>query len=250
MQVLQLLPERRYLLLPLLQHLVHLRAPVPHVHLGLVLDELGAVPEAEGGEGLRVVPRRGGARHDQRRAGRATERILQDSGELGVSVGDVAALAVRERLDHVAEGGEGLVDLLRLLQPLVRGARLGHHLRTRQVDEEELPCLDGEVRHVLLRDRDHEDRVRAAALLVHARGRDVPHQGAALEQLEDLHVGAHLHLGGALDVDALVHVHAHLEVVLLLLLVQKVPDPLHVDLYVLHPEGHVHVLARGRDDVE
>ena len=43
---------------------------------------------------------------------------LQQACELGVSVGDVAAFAVHQRTDDVAQGGQGQVDLGGLLQPV------------------------------------------------------------------------------------------------------------------------------------
>ena len=48
----------------------------------------------------------------------ASQGVLQESGELGVTVGDVAALPVHQVGDDVAKHHEREVDLHGLLQPL------------------------------------------------------------------------------------------------------------------------------------
>ena len=45
-----------------------------------------------------------------------TEAVLQQVGELGVPVRDVCLLAA-QRVDHVAQARQRLVDVLRLLEP-------------------------------------------------------------------------------------------------------------------------------------
>ena len=48
------------------------------------------------------------------------ERVLQDAGELGVTVGHVCRLGISEGINHEPEGGQGLVDGLGLLELLPR----------------------------------------------------------------------------------------------------------------------------------
>ena len=54
-----------------------------------------------------------------------SERLLQDPGELGVSVGHVG-LAVGQSRDDVAQRRQRLVDVLRLVQHHALSARLAH----------------------------------------------------------------------------------------------------------------------------
>ncbi len=58
--------------------------------------------------------------------GVAAERVLQESGELGVPVGDVSTLPVHQGRDNVPQGGQRQVDLCCFLQALSRrpGLRL------------------------------------------------------------------------------------------------------------------------------
>ena len=51
-------------------------------------------------------------------------------------------VAFDELADDVAEGGERQVDLGCLLKPITRRMRLALPLRTSQIDQVELTCLD------------------------------------------------------------------------------------------------------------
>jgi hypothetical protein len=72
-------------------------------------------------ERLVVVPVRRPHVCDHDGLGVAPQAVLQQARQLGVAVGHVAALAVDEGRDHVAEGGEGEVDLDALLQAVAWG---------------------------------------------------------------------------------------------------------------------------------
>jgi hypothetical protein len=63
---------------------------------------------------------RGGREVDHRathRVGLARQGLLQDAGELGVTVGHVAGLGIRQRHDNVTQRGQRRVDTAGLLQP-------------------------------------------------------------------------------------------------------------------------------------
>ena len=67
------------------------------------------------------------------RFGVASERVLEEAGQLRVAVGHVRALAVGQRRDDVAQRRQAPVDLRRLAQPQTRRAALGLALAARQV---------------------------------------------------------------------------------------------------------------------
>jgi len=52
----------------------------------------------------------------------AADGVLEDVGELGLAVGDVVALLVGERDDHLLQEGERLVDVGGLDELLTAGA--------------------------------------------------------------------------------------------------------------------------------
>lgn len=54
--------------------------------------------------------------------GVSPQRILKQTGQFGVSVGDVSALAVHQGGDNVTQGGEGQIDLRCFLQTLTCGS--------------------------------------------------------------------------------------------------------------------------------
>jgi hypothetical protein len=58
------------------------------------------------------------------RFGVASEGVLQQARQLGVTVGHVRALGVDERLDHVAQRSQRQVDVVGLLQAVARGPSL------------------------------------------------------------------------------------------------------------------------------
>ena len=168
-----------------------------------VAHTLGARGEAQRGEGLGGVVRRGRARHQHHRFRVAAERLLQDARELRVAVRDVR-LAVGEGGDDEAEGREGGVDLLGFLKRLARRSRLRHLLRPRQVRQVEPRHLGGPVGKLLL-EVDCEQRVAARRLRVHQRGADHPGGVAARDAVEDVRGAHHGHLGQPLHVHAFAH---------------------------------------------
>ena len=110
---------------------------------GLVLDFLGPVCELE----CRLrLPEGIGRRGDHCHHGGlavASEGVLQDSGELGVPVGDVGScLLVGEGGDDVSEGAQRLVDFLTLFQALSSGLSHSDPLTTSKIYKIELANLD------------------------------------------------------------------------------------------------------------
>ena len=72
----------------------------------------------------------------------ASERVLQDSGELGVTVGDVGTLGVRQTRDNVAECRERQVDFCRFFEPLAGRASFALTLRARQIYDVQFAHFD------------------------------------------------------------------------------------------------------------
>jgi hypothetical protein len=58
------------------------------------------------------------------RFGVASEGVLQQARQLGVTVRHVRTLGVDQRLDHVAQRGQRQVDVIGLLQAVARGPSL------------------------------------------------------------------------------------------------------------------------------
>lgn len=69
--------------------------------------------------------------------GVAPQRVLQQSGELGVAVGDVRGLPIHQTGDDVPQHHEGEVDLPGLLQPLPLCVSLVLPLRSLATEERE-----------------------------------------------------------------------------------------------------------------
>mmetsp|Transcript_4949 Transcript_4949/g.15724 ORF Transcript_4949/g.15724 Transcript_4949/m.15724 type:complete len:306 (+) Transcript_4949:1109-2026(+) len=112
-------------------------------------DTFGPVSKLESGDGLLDAVCAGRQRADNGGARVASQAVLQKVGELGVAIWHVLAILVAERLHHVAEGGQGDVDLLELGRALVGHFDAGIPLfRPRQVDKVEL----GRAKHARLGD--------------------------------------------------------------------------------------------------
>ena len=110
---------------------------------------------------------RGGRNVDEHeRLGVATERVLQQISELGLSIRDMLIL-VSEGGDDRSKRGERLVDIFRLRQTISRGARGGESLRSSQIDEiQESRNLSTRM-DVFTSDTKLEDGMRARRSLIH-----------------------------------------------------------------------------------
>lgn len=54
----------------------------------------------------------------------STQRVLKEECQLTVPKGDVSLVLAAQCVDHIAEGGERLVDVLSFLEPIARGISL------------------------------------------------------------------------------------------------------------------------------
>ena len=101
---------------------------------GLVLDLLGSASISQRGERFVniIVSRANRSNHDGLCI--TSERVLKDTGELGVTVGDVGALGVCQTADGVAESGKRQINLGGLLKSIASCSCLALPLRSRQVD--------------------------------------------------------------------------------------------------------------------
>ena len=82
----------------------------------LVTDVLGAVRVSQRARRLVVVVVGRRQTGDHQRLGVAAERVLQETGQLGVAVRDVGRPAVDQRRDDVAQCRQRHVDLGRFLR--------------------------------------------------------------------------------------------------------------------------------------
>eukprot|EP00053_Salpingoeca_punica_P017063 m.163165 g.163165 ORF g.163165 m.163165 type:complete len:493 (-) comp17107_c0_seq1:1427-2905(-) len=194
------------------------------------LDGADTRSKVQRADGLADVLQHGGDLDDHQCLGSAAKRVLQEVGELGVTVRHVLGLG-RQGVDDCAEGRERRVDGGGLLEAdiVVDGATLGDTLRAGKIDEVELAAgLDARA-EVGARDVDDEEGVGARGEVVHLRG------GDAAVLLRLLELGAHLfgrahHMAGeALDVVAALGCLMHLQLGLAVL-TEKVGDGLVVDL--------------------
>lgn len=76
--------------------------------------------------------------HHHQRLAVPAERVLQEIGEPGVPEGHVGVSAA-QRVDHVAQRRQRLVDALGLAEAAALRPRLGDPLRARQVHQVQLP---------------------------------------------------------------------------------------------------------------
>ena len=97
--------------------------------------ELRALRKLQRRERLRVVAFMRAHGRDDGRASATTERVAEEKGELGVAVGYVAWACTRERVDHVPQRREALVDRARLLEPHARRVCGLLALRSGEIDE-------------------------------------------------------------------------------------------------------------------
>mmetsp|Transcript_11756 Transcript_11756/g.30519 ORF Transcript_11756/g.30519 Transcript_11756/m.30519 type:complete len:240 (-) Transcript_11756:115-834(-) len=116
-----------------------------------------------------LLERRG--HHDVQQAlGAPPERVREHLGQGAVAVGHVGRVCGKGRHD-VMEGAQGLVDPDRLLQVLALCSRHGDVLAAREVYEVHLPDLAGAVLPVHAADREPDQQMAPAAVLVQVGGR-------------------------------------------------------------------------------
>lgn len=109
---------------------------------GVILDALGSRRVSKRAHRLVVVVIgwTDVGHHD--RLGVAAQRVLEETGELGVAVRNVRALAVYQGRYDVAQSGEREIDLGCLLQSNACGSRLGLTLAAGQIDQVKLANAD------------------------------------------------------------------------------------------------------------
>ncbi|KAH9390135.1 hypothetical protein TYRP_007684 [Tyrophagus putrescentiae] len=186
-----------------LQHVLGDRLLLAHakVHLRLVGDLLGALRVLQRTQRVLEVVQARADGGDDGGLGLAAERVLQQTGQLRVAVGNVARFLHQQR-DDATERQQALVDVGRLAGALLHGARAADVLAAGQVDQVQLADLEDLLavhQHLLDVHGDGEDAVRAAAAGVHQRGRRLPLDAALLQNLEDLVLGGDGHLHQAAD---------------------------------------------------
>ena len=96
--------------------------PPPPPHLRLVFYVLGTVGVVQRAQRFLLALHCGGDGGDDASLGLAAQRVAQQAGELGVTVGHVA-LPLHQRCDHAAQRQQRLVDVACLLGSLVHRAR-------------------------------------------------------------------------------------------------------------------------------
>ena len=164
------------------------------IDFGFILYELGPAGVSQGAQRLIVVVVgwRNGRNHDS--FGIASQRILEQPGQLGIPVGDVMGLAIDQSRDHVAQSTQRQVYFGGLLHALACSARFACPLRPRQIHQIQLRglVLLVPLLVVLLRvDVDGENAVGAGRFGVHVGRAD----GSTFEP--DFHV--FFHFGNGVD---------------------------------------------------
>lgn len=105
-----------------------------------VLNALGPVCVAQRAQALLVVVVCRGETGDHQGARVPSQRVLQQPGQLGVSVGDVFGASIYQGGDDVAQGREGEVDLCGLAESLASSTSFRLTLTSCQVHKVEFPC--------------------------------------------------------------------------------------------------------------
>mmetsp|Transcript_10266 Transcript_10266/g.31630 ORF Transcript_10266/g.31630 Transcript_10266/m.31630 type:complete len:404 (-) Transcript_10266:600-1811(-) len=132
--------------------------------------------------------------HQKERLAIATQRILQQTSQLAVSVGDRACVAFRgERREHIAQRTETAVDLARLALADALGLGLPETFAASQVHQVQLAHLERSVGLVARTTLHHErdDRVRARRAVVHLGFGAVAATSAGRQQLERMQGTVH-----------------------------------------------------------
>mmetsp|Transcript_22786 Transcript_22786/g.77556 ORF Transcript_22786/g.77556 Transcript_22786/m.77556 type:complete len:310 (-) Transcript_22786:98-1027(-) len=155
---------------------------------------------------------------------------------------------VRQAVDDQAEGRQGSVDVLGLIQSVSCGSRLCDLLASCQVDQVQLSDLDGTVVQVFLLNRQDEDQVRPGGVLVHVRDRHGAVEVTRPHGIEDLLLAPDIGLGDLSNEDTSGLVLMHFQVVLFR--VQQVADALVVDLDDGYLDKEFDVLVRVVDAIK
>ena len=134
----ELFPETRDLIMELTDHGVLGVLVDPR----LILNVLGPARISQRTHRLICVVVRVTTIGNHASLGVSSQRILQDTGQLRISVRDVGALGIGQATDHMAQGRQGQVNLGRLLEPVTGCASLALSLTTRQIDDVKLSYLD------------------------------------------------------------------------------------------------------------
>ena len=113
------------------------------VNASLIFDFLSPGSELEGGDALTKALGRGTDHGHHGGLAVATERVLEEACEFGVTVGDVrAGTLVCQGGDHVAQAGQRLVDFLRFLKTFPSGSSDSDTFRPGQIHEIQFADLD------------------------------------------------------------------------------------------------------------
>mmetsp|Transcript_94804 Transcript_94804/g.274119 ORF Transcript_94804/g.274119 Transcript_94804/m.274119 type:complete len:221 (-) Transcript_94804:614-1276(-) len=218
------------------------------VYLDDILDHLRTLAEAQCADGFLLVEVRWRASDDQRCLRIAAKRLLKHTSELGVPVWHVGVLLVRQGVDHIAQRGQGTIDVLGLIEPLARSAGLRDLLAARQVDQMQLAHLDGTIVQILLLNRQHEDEMGPGGVLVHIRDSHGAVVVARPHGVEDLLLVPDVRLRHLADKHAPGLVLVDFQIVSLG--IQQVSDTLVVDLHDRYLDQELDVLIRVVDAVE
>ena len=95
----------------------------------------------EGTEGLFVVALCGRDRGNDARLGAATERVLQQSSELRLTVGNVRR-SLHELVDHTPKREQALIDVASLPSAILHGPRAANVFRSSQVHKVKFTSLE------------------------------------------------------------------------------------------------------------
>lgn len=196
------------------------------VHHRLVLDLLGAVGVAQRGHRLVVVHAGRGHSSNHDGLGVATQRVLQQHGEHGITVRDTGLLlgagvgVLGQGGNAVTQGGQRQVDGSSLLEAVAAGACGLLALRAGEVDQVDegglVGCLHALSVHLGLAQSDLEDGVRATGGSVHVGGGHGAGGRADLHELLNLLVVQHFGGSQVIHVETLLGVVTDFQVMAVL----------------------------------
>mmetsp|Transcript_5283 Transcript_5283/g.12870 ORF Transcript_5283/g.12870 Transcript_5283/m.12870 type:complete len:378 (-) Transcript_5283:1666-2799(-) len=209
-------------------------------------------PKPEGRDGFAVRAHFRRDVHEHHRLGLPAQAVLQELCQLAVPVRDVGR-TIGERVHHVPESAQALVDVLGLLQPVASSLGSEDALAAGQVDQVQAGMRVRPGHRVAAVDHDRQDLVAAARPVVHLGLAHRPVPRPSGHDLQHVLRARDIDLHGIGDVVPAPLCHTDIEPVVLsgdAAIDEQIPQCLVVYLEHLNTDGVLPLVGALRRDVE